>query len=956
MKPIRAVVCLLFAFSCFSLQAQEKYSRVKFYPPQDNAKKASLLALLQIDHLMYNNDGGVEVELGTSDIKKLKATGYKYEILADDVVADLLAQNKDYFEKRKKGLIKMDGSPSKGANLTSRVALEEPGSVINTIIPTPAAFTVQSGSPNMGGYYTLAQMNAAMDALVAAYPAIAKKTTFSGTTVNGNTISYIKISDNVNSDESEPEVLFMGLQHAREAIGGSSMIFLMQYLCERYSVDQNIKDLVDNREIFIIPCMNPDGWEYNRSTNPNGGGLWRKNRKVIASGQYGVDLNRNWSVDWANCPSGDLSCGDPSATTSNDTYWGSSSFSEYETQTVRAFVKTRNFVSMIDQHAYGPYYSLPFGRPSLHTGVDTLTPMEQAYYTQVPALMGRYNGMRAGNSIQSVGYEVAGGVKDWMLRGEIGVGTKGKVYGMTGEGGYGTTSATGTFWAPAAQIVNLCKGMVYQDLQMAYAAGSYADLQDVSDIAVTSLSGSFNFTAQRLGLTDAPVTVTLVPLENIKTVGSPVTISSMPTYNQITSGSINYTLYPALGTGQRIKFIWKVTTGGTTYADTITKFYNPTTLLYDDMESTTFATNWLNTATGTPASGFGYNYITGNWSFTTGTAYGYGGGKALSESGGGTNYTTRSQKICQYKTNFNLTGSTAAFLSFWTRHRAENFRDKMQVQVSANGGSSWTAVAGSTTVQEPGVLEVSTINGQPALTGIRPDWTHELYDLSAYNNTAALMLRFVFTSDNDPSTFAYELDEGFFLDNINVVKSNATFVNLLPINFITFTGSLQPGKKIGLYWEAVTDKNHAYFDVEKSADGISFNSIGKVSTGAPFNFTDYAPFNGNNYYRIKEVDIEGKVTYSKVINVPYNAGKLNVSIYPNPVTDLLQVKLNDRTTGNVDINISDLQGRVVYTATDVENNGSEIKINTHGLTPQVYVLKVTGKQGGIVAIEKFIKN
>ncbi|MEO5681986.1 MAG: M14 family zinc carboxypeptidase [Chitinophagaceae bacterium] len=938
MKLFRLIVCFLIVCSFFTAQAQEKYSKVKFYPPKENVKRSALMGLLQIDHFYNDEDGGIIAEISQADVNKLKATGNRFEIMIDNVEADLLSKNKTYFDNRKRGLIQMDGSPV-GTGNTSRVAIEQTGKTAANVIATPAAFQVQSGSPNLGGYYTFAQMNTAMNALVAAYPALASKTSL-GTTLGGNNIWCIKISDNVATDEAnEPEVLFIGLQHAREAIGGSSMIFLMQYLCEQYSVDPKIKDLVNNREIYIIPCMNADGWEYNRTTSSNGGGNWRKNRKVIASGQYGVDLNRNWGIDWANCPGGDLSCGDPSAVSTNDTYWGTAAFSELETQAIRAFVKTRNFVSMIDQHAYGPYYSLPFGRPSLHTGSDTLTIMDQQYYTQIPSLMGRYNGMRAGNSIQSVGYEVAGGVKDWMLKGEIGVGTKGKVYGMTGEGGYGAAAAT--FWPPAAQIINLCRGMTFQNLQLLFAAGSYVDIQDKSDIAVTAINGNFNFSVQRLGIGDAQVTVSLIPLENIQSVGSPVVISSMPVYNQITNGSISYNLFPALGTGQRVKYILNVATGGYTYADTITKFYNPTQLFYDDMETAgSFATNWTSTSD-----------VTDKWAYTALSSFG--GTKSITESPA-SNYTTSSTRTLQYKNTFSLTGSTAAYLTFWTKHRAENFRDKLQVQVSTNG-TTWIPVEGSTTVEEPGTLEGSTINGSPALTGVRSDWTNEVYNLSAYNGAAALSLKFVFTSDSDPSTFFYERDEGFYLDNIKVVMSNAVFSNLLPINFIKFYGNLS-GKKIGLNWEAVTDKTHNYFEVEKSADAISFTTIGKVTSGAPFNFTDYAPYNGNNYYRIREVDMDGKITYSKIINVPYNAGKAGLLVYPNPVTDLLRVKINDRSTGSVDIKITDVQGRIVYTAADIENTGNEIKINTHSFMPQVYIMKVTGKQGDIIGIERFIKH
>ncbi|HTE13008.1 MAG TPA: M14 family zinc carboxypeptidase, partial [Chitinophagaceae bacterium] len=823
MKPIRVIVFLLIAFSFFTVHAQQKtkYSKVRvYYTPSDTDARNNILGLLEIDHFQEEN-GAIISEIDASLLKKLKASNIKFDVLADDVAKDLQEQNKAYNDAKEKG-VDLSGA---------RVALEWPGNPVSNIIAVPTAFTVQ---PTLGGYYSFPQMEAAMTALVAAYPTIASKTSL-GKTYQNRDIWVIKISDNVATDETnEPEVLYMGLQHAREAITGASMIYFMQYLCEQYSKDTRIKNLVDNREIFIIPCFNPDGWEYNRSTDPNGGGDWRKNRKPNAGGSFGVDLNRNWGVDWGNCSapiSGPASsCGTSDPT--QDTYWGTGAFSELENQAVRTFTQSHHLVAGFDQHAYGPYYSLPFGRHSLHT----MSPKGINFYTAIPALMATYNGMRAADSYDALGYEVAGGFKDWMLMGNIGTGTKDTVYALTGEGaaGGGTPAfgAAASFWAPSGQIISLCRSMCYQNLQLAYATGSYVDLQDVSDIAVTALNGSFNFSVQRLGLGNDPVTVSLIPLENIQSSGSAVTISSLPGYYETYNGSISYNLFPALGTGQRIKFIWKVATGGYTYSDTITKFYNPTQLLYDDMESPNIlTTNWSNPAPSTLASGFGYNYTSGSFVFTT--SGGYGGGKALSESAANTNYTTKAIKICQYKTTFNLTGATAAYLSFWTRYRAENFRDRMQVLASTNG-TAWTALRGSTTIEEPGTLDDATLNGTPALTGIHDYWTHEIFNLSAYDGNATVYLRFQFTSDDDPSSFKYELDDGFYIDNVKVIKSNATFLNLLPVNFINFYGNLLAGKKIGLNWEAVTDKSHNYFEVEKSADAVGFTSIGKIASGAPF--------------------------------------------------------------------------------------------------------------------------
>lgn len=719
-------------------QAQEKYSTVRvFVPPQE---RNNVIGLLEIDHF-YPEADAIVSEISAQALTKLRKSGLQYKVLVDDVAKKLHDENNQYFSSR--------GKPSDP--FAQGLALTQTGGTVNNIIKTPAAFQVKS---TFGGYYSYAEMTTAIDNLVAAYPALVQKINL-GLSAQSRTIWAVKISDNVATDETgEPEILYTGLQHAREAIGGSSLIFFMQYLAENYATDSRIKDLVDNREFFIVPCVNPDGWEYNRSTNPNGGGGWRKNRRKVGgttkSPIYGVDLNRNYSVDWGNCAGTTTSCG--SSTLSSDTYYGPSAFSEPETKAIRTLVTSRRFVASIDQHCYGPYYSVPFGRPSLHT----MLPLDQKFYTAVPAAMGLYNGMRAGNSPQSVGYEVAGGIKDWLLMGDIGLGTKGKVYGMTGEGGSGggTSGTYGSFWAPASQIVNLSKGMCFQNLQLAYAAGSYVDVQDLSDISTTATTGVFDFKLTRIGLEDKPVTVSLIPMQNIQTVGTPITVASLPNYNDTYTGSISYDLDPAIANGQPVRFAWKIETGGYTYYDTVTKFYNPTQLFYDDMEGSLVTTNWT---------------VTGSWNYATTTAYA--GVKSLTESPSG-NYAASITATATCKTIFNLSDATAAYLTFWTKHRAENFRDKLQVKVSTNG-TTWTAVPGTTTLQEPGTLDGSTINGQPSLTGIRENWTRELFDLSAYKGNANVSLRLEFTSDANTTGFAFQVDDGFSIDNLKVVKATA---------------------------------------------------------------------------------------------------------------------------------------------------------------------------------------
>lgn len=943
-----AILCIV-VFT-YQSQAQEKWCRLKIAKPADLTARAQLIGLLQIDHFDTDEKGFVVTEISETAVKRLENTTYQFEVLVPDVARHLDSLNQIYYasiNKQQKG------------NLLGRVAIEQPGSTLDKIIPKPNAFEVKS---SFGGYYSFAEMEAAMNTLVSTYPLIAKKSSI-GKTREGRDIWVIKISDNVANDDNEPEILYMGLQHAREAITGASMLFFMQYLCEQYGKDGRIKDLVDNREFFIIPCFNPDGWEFNRvDMNGNAGGMWRKNRNPVDSsmvltkigkGQnvtydttysyntFGVDLNRNWGVDWGNCSTPILgnasSCG--SGLESAETYYGPAAFSEAETQAVRNFTKSRNIIAGFDQHAYGPYYSLPFGRQSLHK--DQMPQKGKDFFNTVPALMGKYNGMRAADSYDALGYEVAGGFKDWMLMGELGTGINGgrkdTVWAMTGEGGAGNSS--NSFWAPAGQIVNLCKGMAYQNLQLAYAAGTYVDIQDVSDIALNTSTGNLNFKVKRLGLGNNKVNVSLIPLENIIG-GGTVSIPSMVYYEDYI-GSLNYTLPAGITNGQRIKFAWKVETDGYSYADTIVKFYNPTIMLGDDMEGSSLSSNWT-------VSG-------GGWDYSTDAKYD--GSKSLVESPGG-KYTASATRIATNNNVLNLTGASAAYLTFWTKYRAENFRDKMQVQVSTNStdgvSGTWTAIPGKSTIQEPGTIDGSTLNGQPSLTGIKDYWTQEVFNLENYKGSAGLRFRFVFTSDSDPSSFKFETDDGFYIDNLKVVKSNANFT-VLPVEFLNFWGKALADNNVQLTWEANVDDQHHYFEVQRSNDGNSYISLGKVPQMSAFRFLDKTPASGNNFYRIKQVDKDGTVTYSKIINV-YLESVLKVTVYPNPVIDQLTINVGSQVAQQYKVQLTDMQGKVLYEVLkNINNTGTEIKVDMRAWKQQLYILRIMNANNEVLQTQKIIK-
>jgi hypothetical protein len=508
---------------------------------------------------------------------------------------------------------------------------------------------------------------------------------------------------------------------------------------------------------------------------------------------------------------------------------------------------------------------------------------------------------------------------------------------MTGEGGAGggTGGSYGSFWPPASQIINLCKGMVFQNLQMVFAAGPYFDISDESDIAVTGLSGSFSFAIRRIGLLDAPVTVTMIPLENIQSAGTPVTINSMPVYASVYNGSINYSLPAAMQAGYRIKFAWRVETGGQMYYDTITKFYNPVQMFYDDMEGPSVATNWT---------------VSANWNYTNTTSFA--GAKSLTESPGGL-YGANRNDVIRCNTVFSLSDATAAFLSFRVKHRAENFRDKLQAQVSING-TTWTAITGNTTVQEPGTLDGSTLNGLPALTGIREDWVQEVFDLSAFLGQASVQLRFVFTSDANTTGYDFQVDDGFNIDNLKMIKSTVPLI-ILPVEFISFTGRVNNNNTIQLDWRVSAESDPEYFIVEKSGNGVSFFEAGRTGN-SEFSLNDVSPFAGNNYYRIKAADRNGGYKLSNTINVIFKPALFTISAWTNAATGEMHVQFRQANTEGLNVIVTDAIGRMMYKRSiGIVSSGSELIISSGSWGGGLYIITVANDRGELLAVKKVIK-
>ena len=211
-----------------------------------------------------------------------------------------------------------------------------------------------------GQYHTYPQVINILEGLADDFPAIVKLDTI-GEGYQGNKIFLLKISDNVQVEENdEEEVLFVGVHHAREWPGLEVALFIADSLTSAYGVEPEITDIIDSQQIWIVPCLNPDGYIYSHDQ----GNDWRKNRHYFSQWQaWGVDLNRNWGGSNNGDRIGQWGSVQVSISNNPDmeTYCGPGPLSEQEPAALWAFSRQHDFIFAITYHTYGELLLYPWG-------------------------------------------------------------------------------------------------------------------------------------------------------------------------------------------------------------------------------------------------------------------------------------------------------------------------------------------------------------------------------------------------------------------------------------------------------------------------------------------------------------------------------------------------------------------------------------------------------------------
>ena len=259
--------------------------------------------------------------------------------------------------------------------------------------------------PVDAAYHTYAEMVDELNRVARQYPNLVQVSTY-GKSLEKRDLYVVKISDNVHQDESDHEagaIIFANI-HAREHLTLEQALWAIHHFTENYGRDPAVTNLVNQREIWIMPNTNPDGTEYDIHKT----GVyywWRKNRRPNWDGSFGVDLNRNWGYRWA-C------CGGSSGLPYSEIYRGTAPFSEPETSAIRDFFLAHPGIRVsLSLHTYSELILWPYGYTDDPLPPD-MDPTDYAVMRRAGRAMAATNGYRPMQSSEL--YRTDGTSDDWI--------------------------------------------------------------------------------------------------------------------------------------------------------------------------------------------------------------------------------------------------------------------------------------------------------------------------------------------------------------------------------------------------------------------------------------------------------------------------------------------------------------------------------------------------------------
>jgi carboxypeptidase T len=705
MRKILYPILLLFLF--FHTNAQQnlnQYSRVKIDLTNHSILDVARLGL-EADHGDYAKGKHLINDFSNLEMDLLRQNEIPFEILIEDVKAYYIGRNDP-------------GYHNHDNNVETRILgnCDDDGVGIQYDYETPVNY--EEGS--MGGYLTYDELLVTLDDMVALYPnLISTKAPIGNILTHENRpIYWLRLSDNPNVEEAEPEVLYTALHHAREPNSLSQMVFYLWYLLENYDSNPEVKYLVDNTAMYFIPCINPDGYIFNENTDPNGGGLWRKNKYLENGTLRGVDLNRNYGYQWGIDDNGS------SPNSTSNVYRGTAPFSEPENQAVRDFCNEHQFKITLNYHSYGNLLIYPWGYSDLVTDeYDTFSSFAES--------MTRENDFFAGTGTQTVGYAVNGNSDDWMY-GETD--SKPAIYSMTPEIGDGNFG----FWPPQIDIDRLNKSTLKQNLTTAHLVLNYGEAMEInSSNYLTSKIGSLEILLKKYGLEMGDLTLSVSGVENIT-----ITSSNSNTWNMnhLDEETVNfeYTISNDVVNNEELRFAIQIDNGLFISHDTITKIFLDGDMMVGLSDMGNEINNWT---------------TNGTWNETTEEFY---SSTTSYTDSPFEDYEANQTSEIKLNTPIDLTNAESAFLNFYAKWDIESNYDLAQVMGSVDG-NNFVPLCGKYTTS-------GTFNqdlDEPVYEGIQTDWVMEEINLDDYIG-GLFWMKFRLKADGGVE------GDGFYFDDLSV--------------------------------------------------------------------------------------------------------------------------------------------------------------------------------------------
>jgi hypothetical protein len=699
-------ICVIFLSA--NAQMDNNYSRVRI--KCNNVNELSEIGIGILGGSI-NKSGFFVGEITSSDTSKLSTAGFLYTVIINDISAFYTQRN---------------NNNNNNAQVDQKNIVYNCGQHKEYI--TPVNFSLGS----MGGFLTFDEAIEELDNMHTLFPELISQKNLIGTSIEGRSIYAVKISDNPGDDESadEKQALYTSIHHSQEPASLQQLIFFMYYLLENYETDSEIKFLVENLELYFVPVINPDGYVYNQSENPDGGGTWRKNRRPSLL-FTGVDLNRNYDYAFGYNEIGSSSIG------AHPWYRGTEAFSEPESLAMKNLIESQNFLIDLNWHSYGNYLIYPWNYESLLTQDSLLFEEYSRYIT----LESQY---RYGTCDQTYGYNSNGDADDWGY-GEIE--TKNKIISLTAEIG----SSDDGFWPQVSDIIPLCKKSLDMNIRVARLAAKYALLSDISPTFLNALNGNISFETYCLGL-DVPTnfSISLEPVSSqIISTGSDVQFDGMTTLER-RNASIDYSLSPGTPQGTNLQFELNISNGVFTWVDTINKIYCiPDTLLKDNGSD---LNNWN-------SSGFSM------------TSEQYASEPSCFTESANADYDLFQSSSLELISPLDLTDADYAYLSFKAIWEIEKSFDWAEVYASTDDGSTWTPLCGRYSSYGTDDQNLS----EPVYDGFLNSWINEEMSLNNYIGNF-VKLKFEFHSDQTNSFDGIYIDDILVLSykNLNVGIQNYT--------------------------------------------------------------------------------------------------------------------------------------------------------------------------------------